>query len=159
MSHSQTEWVYISEGQIRDENRITLPETLFDDAGILQRGADGVWSYDRSGLVVLSNRKLVEIDTGRKYRYIDSNGIDQNRGTYIPGRFFEDYEGHRGPLEDEGTRYTPRFEYGKPVFFAAHKGMTTGDTRSCYVLTKDQLTDIMSGRDFGDTFDSPPRFI
>ncbi len=158
MTDNQTNWVYISQGRIWDNaNIITIPETVINEVGVVEIGDDAVWSYDRSGLVVMSSRKLV--DKRRKYKYIASNGIDENRANYVPGPFFADYGGHGGPIEEENTKYQPRFEYGQIVFFAGHEGMATGDTKSCYVLTEEQLTDIMDGRDFGTTFDSPPRFI
>lgn len=157
MADDSPNWVYIAEARIRDDaNRITIPEAVTDEAEIVHADDDAAWSYDRSGLVVLSNRKLADT---RKYRYIDSNSIDGNRGTYVPGRFFPDFEGHRGPIDEQETTYEPEFAYGQKVFFAGHKGMASGDTKSCYVLTQEQLTDIMDGGDFGTTFDSPPRFI
>lgn len=157
MSDDSPNWVYIAEGRIRDDaNRITIPETVTKEAEIVHTGDDGAWSYDRSGLVVLSNRKLADT---RRYKYIDSNSIDENRGTYVPGRLFPDFEGHRGPIDEQDTTYDPKFTYGQKVFFAGYERMASGDTRSCYVLTQEQITDIMDGRDFGNTFDSPPRFI
>lgn len=158
MSNNSPNWVYIAEARVWDDaNRITIPEAVTNEAEIVHTADDAVWSYDRSGLVVLSNRKLV--DKSRKYKYIDSNFIDENRGTYVPGRFFPDFGGHRGPIDEQDTTYEPEFTYGQKVFFAGHEGMASRETQSCYVLTQKQLTDIMDGRDFGTTFDSPPRFI
>lgn len=157
MSENDSDWIYISESRIRDDtNRISIPEALFseDKANILTDNEDAAWSYDRSGLVIISNRKLV----GGKYKYIDTNGIT-NRVTRVPGRFFSDYDGPRGPIDEGKTKYDPKFEYGQRVFFACRKGMERGDTRSSYVLTQEQLTDIMGDGDFGDSFDSPPKFI
>lgn len=160
MTSNFTNWTYVAEACIRDNvNRITIPEAVITKAEIVSTGDDAVWSYDRSGFVVISNRKLLGENIDQDYRYIDSNGIDQNRSTYIPKQFFNDSESHRGPIQDEKTTFDPKFEYGQKVFFAAHEDMDSGGTRSCYVFTKEQLKDIMGGREFNTTFDSPPTFV
>jgi|APHM01.1.fsa_nt_gi hypothetical protein len=140
MTDDSTNWIYIAQARIREnDNRITIPETVINEAEIVTTEDDAVWSYDQSGFVVISNRNLLGKNIDQGCKYIDSHRIDQNRITYIPKRLFSDSESHREPIQDEKTTFDPKFEYGQKVFFAAHEDMDSGKTRSCYVFTEEQL--------------------
>jgi len=161
----QRAWQGVFKSKIRDDdNVVTIPQPLFDEDGpnILNTGEDASWSYDRSGLVLISDVKLTERtpDKSRKYKYIGSNSIDSSRVTTVPGRLFSDYNGHHGPISEPELPYSPRFNYGQKVFFAYYEGMADPDNKqSCYVLTQSQLTDMMDGDAPNLSYGSVPSFI
>lgn len=162
----QRSWEGVFESNIRGDgdNLVTIPEPLFDEDGpnILNTGVSASWSYDRSGLVLISNVRLTDksADKSMKYRFVASNDIDSSRVTTVPGRFFADYEGHHGPISEPELPHNPRFRYGQKVFFAYYEGMADPDNKqSCYVLTESQLTDVMGGEAPNLSYGSVPSFI
>jgi len=164
-NNEQRAWQGVFESKIRDDdNVVTIPEPLFDEDGpnMLNPRESASWSYDRSGLVLISNVKLTDrtSDKSKKYKFVDSNSIDSSRVTTVPGRFFTDYSGHHGPITEPELPYNPRFKYGQKVFFAYYESMADPENKqSCFVMTESQLTDVMGGKSPELSFGSVPSFI
>lgn len=164
---SEINWKGVFQSKIRNDgdNFVTIPEELFDEnkADILDIERLGFWSYNRDGLVLISNSELEDPDPQsrqKKYKFVDANNINKSRVTTVPGRFFSDYEGAHGPITEPDLKYDPRFRYGQKVFFAYYEGMADPDnTQSCFVLTQSQLTDLMGGNSPDLSFGSVPSFI
>jgi len=161
----QRAWQGVFESKIRDDdNIVTIPEPLFNEDGpnILNTGEPAQWSYDRSGFVLISNRKLIDKnpDKSKKYEPVNSTSIDSSRVTTVPGRFFADYSGHHGPITEPELPYNPRFRYGQQVFFTYYEGMADPDnSKSCFVMTESQLTDVMGDKAPNLSHGSVPSFI
>lgn len=163
MGTSERDWVYVGDASVGDEgvNRIPIPEGVFE-AEILphpdttDREVRVYWAYERVvGFLVLSNRELEKTPAYKPQGSARLGGAADGYRATIPKRFFDDYGGPGGPVDDHA-----RVRYGETRYFIYHTGMVEGSTRSCYLLTKEQLeTTIATPTEWAGSFDSIPRFL
>lgn len=148
-------WHYVGSATVNESaNRIGLPDGLFE-AGILSPEDDVYWSYERVvGFIVISNQKL-EKDAYKRQGDTKIGGDEDGYRATIPGQFFSDTEKKGGPVEEEA-----QVEYGETRHFVYRTPMAEGDTRSCYLLTREELENTISTPDeWAGSFDSLPRFM
>lgn len=159
-AEEDTGWYYVGNGNINHAaNRIQFPDGIFE-AGILDRGGEAYWSYERVvGTLIVSNDELTESET---YNCVGSRQIggsgDNHRGG-IPAEFFADYGGNVG----RDARQVPEKAWirnGEERHFVYRDEMASGTTRSCYLLTGDQIANRLKGPDdWEGSFDSVPKFF
>ncbi|WP_324665866.1 hypothetical protein [Haloarcula sediminis] len=159
-SEEESGWYYVGHGSINHSaNRIQFPEGIFE-AGILDRGGDAYWSYERVvGTLITSNRELTEEEN---YNCVGSRAIgggeDNHRGG-IPAPFFADYGGNT-KRDSERVPEKAQIRNGEERHFVYREGMDEGETRSCYLLTGDQIVNRLRGPgDWKGQFDSAPQFF
>jgi len=148
-------WHYIGNTRVNgSENRIGLPDGLFE-AGILPRDGKAYWAYEKVvGFLLVSNYELEQKEYKQQGSTKIGGGTDGYRAT-IPKQFFRDTEKTGGPVEEKA-----RVEYGETRHFICRTRMIEGDTRSCYLLTREQLeSTIATPTEWKGTFDTIPRFI
>lgn len=150
------EWHYVGSAAVNEsENRIGIPDGIFE-AGILSKDDRAYWAYENVvGFLVVSNRKLDDVN---RYKNQGSRKIGSGKDGYrvtVPKRFFEDYKGKGEPVDEKA-----RVSLDEMRYFVYQTPMAEGDTRSCYVLTKEQLENTISTPDeWAGSFDSIPRFM
>jgi len=154
--NTSPEWHYAGSAEVNTStNRIVIPDPVFE-AAILPRGGDAYWAYERVvGFLVVSNAAL---EKKPEYKPQGSSRIgneeDRFRAT-IPKQFFADFDGKGNPVPEKA-----RVEYGEQRHFVYRSAMATGDTRSCYLLTRHQLEEtIATPDDWAESLDSIPRFM
>lgn len=155
MSDSE-DWHYAGNAEVNEStNRIVIPDDVFD-AGILSREGEAYWAYENVvGFLVVSN---TELEDRSKYKPQGSSQIgtekDRFRAT-IPKQFFADFEGKGTPLPEKA-----RVRYNETRHYVYRTPMAEGRTRSCYLLTRDQLENtITTPDDWAGSLDSIPRFM
>lgn len=163
MSDTEGDWVYIGESRVGDEgnNRIGIPDGVFE-AEILSHPEETdkeirvYWAYETVvGFLILSNRELTEKPDYKPQGSAILGGAKDNFRTTIPGEFFEDYGGPGGPVPEHA-----RVQYGETRYFLYRTRMVEGETRSCFLLTKEQLENTISApEEWAGSFDSIPRFM
>jgi len=149
------DWHYVGSAEVNESaNRIGLPDVLFEE-GILSQEGRAHWAYENVvGFLVVSNTKL---EKKEEYKRQGSTKIGSGEDGYratIPKRFFEDYDGKGDPIEEAQVKY------GETRHFVYRTSMAEGDTRSCYLLTREELENTISTPDeWAGSFDSIPRFM
>jgi len=149
-------WHYIGSSRVNEsENRIGFPDGVFEEE-ILSPGGRAHWAYEAVvGFLVVSNDRLEQKEEYKRQGSTKiGSGGDGYRAT-IPGQFFRDTGKKGGPVEEKA-----QVEYGETRHFVCQSGMMEGGTRSCYVLTREQLeSTIATPTEWKDSFDSIPRFM
>lgn len=150
------EWHYAGSSEVNtSENRIQIPDSVFE-AGILTPDGEAVWAYEQIvGFLIVSNQRL---ERTKKYRHQGRTTIGSSQDGYratIPKQFFADYEGMGGPIEDEA-----QVRYGQTRHFVYRTEMAERETKSCYLLTREQLENTIATPDeWANSLDSIPRFM
>lgn len=150
-------WIYVAPVNVTySEGRVTIPDGLFE-AEILEERGDAHWAYEKvSGIPIVSNKELEDPE----YHTVGERKIYPDNQSAVPAPFFP-------PGEDVGPN-----EWAKTVdenalirreerrHFIYQVGMDEGDTRSCYLLTDEQLQARLNGpEDWVGNFDSIPKFF
>lgn len=149
------DWHYAGSADVTEHNRIHIPDPVFE-AGILSQGENAYWAYEQVvGFLIVSNR---ELETKPKYKPQAStrigSGSDGFRAT-IPKIFFADYKQMGQPVPEKA-----RVRYGETRHYVYRTPMAEGSTRSCYLLTREQLEHtIATPDDWAGSLDSIPRFM
>jgi hypothetical protein len=174
-------WSHLGEETVSGSRRIQIPEEVFDHDILRRAGADRAeastvgdahWSYDTAtGWVIISDRPLskdLKTQEGRLVegevevvRYKTPNGksrtkpLGENNANQvtIPKRFFDD--GIEGV--PDAVQFTPN-EYRHFVTAAEFLTDTPNETKSCYLLTTDQLNSILQN-DYHPGGDDTPQFV
>ncbi|MGB9934053.1 hypothetical protein [Haloarcula amylolytica] len=152
-----TDWYFIGSGNINhDEHRINLHDGLFEE-GILEDGGRVYWSYDRVvGTLILSNAELTNRED---FNTVDSRSIYDNRVSGLPAEFFSDYGGDA----NRDSRQVPenaQVKRGERRHFLYQEGMATGETRSCYLLTDEGVTNrLQDPGQIEGNYDTIPDFF
>ena len=159
---SPSEWHYVGKQSVNKNNRIIIPEPILD-ADILSARDRAYWSYEKTvGFLIVSNGKLEK----QAYKSIASTKIGGENDRYqctIPRKFFSDYEGRgKGPAKQERDPVPEeaRVSYDEPRYFVYRTPMAEGRTRSCYLLTQEQLETTITVPDEWETsLGDLPRFL
>lgn len=149
-------WHYFGSARVNStENRVCFPDGLFE-AGILSRDGKAYWAYEKVvGFLVVLNRELEQKEKYKQQGSTNIGGGDDGYRATIPKQFFSDTEKTGGPVEEKA-----RVEYGETRHFVCRDRMMEGDTRSCYLLTREQLENtIATPTEWKGSFDSIPRFL
>lgn len=157
-SEADEGWIYVAPMNVRPKTRrLEIPNGLFE-AGIVERGGEVYWAYETvTGVPVVSNTEL----EGREYESLSSPGsIYSSDAVQIPSEFFppdDDAEPHEIAKKVDERAYIQR---DQRRHFIYRVGMDRGETRSCYLLTDDQVQTRLSGPDdWSGHFDSKPQFF
>lgn len=151
---------YVGHGNITPSaNRVQFPDGIFE-AGILERDGRAFWSYERVvGVLIVSN---AELENRENYNLVGDRSIggsgDNHRCT-IPAEFFESHGG-TAKQDSEQVHEKAQIRKGQERHFVYQDGMASGDTRSCYLLTGQQIVDrLKEPGDWAGSFDSAPQFF
>jgi hypothetical protein len=161
-------WRYLGAGTVneRDGNRIRLPDGVFE-AGLLAwpagcapdattdggdrrvpdggepAGVEAHWSYESiSGTPILSDGRL---EDQPRFKWIGERTVGGPSNPYqvtIPKEFFPDCA---SDLERVPGKALVR--YGEQRHFVTRGAMLDADPASCYVVTRDRLSDMIGGLD------------
>lgn len=149
-------WHYAGSADVNESaNRIGIPDDVFE-AGILSKDGDTFWAYESVvGFLIVSNR---ELENKPKYKPQGERVIGQEGDGYratIPKPFFADFELMGNPVPEMA-----RVQYGETRHYVYRTEMAEGQTKSCYLLTREQLENTISTPDeWAGSMDSVPRFM
>ncbi|WP_226023691.1 hypothetical protein [Halomicrobium salinisoli] len=156
-SQPDSGWIYVAPDTVKHQTgRVVLPDGLFE-AGILEDRGTAHWAYDRVvGVVILSNAELEDDE----YHTVDEMSIYGDRQCKIPEPFFPPDHDARPDQVSQAVHEKAHVRRGERRHFVYQVGMDEGETRSCYLLTDEQLQKrISSADDWVGNFDSIPKFF
>ncbi len=140
-------------GQKDGSSTIYLPDRLYQDEDILEKGVDVRWYLDTASNTVIVSKNHLEKDN---YVFVDSVSFSDsdNSRIVVPAKLFSDYGGEGGhgvkPEKLEGLEWS-RTGY---LCFAYHAGMNEGVKQSCYVFREDEFSDRFDD----EKLEGAPRF-
>jgi hypothetical protein len=136
-------------------NRVKIPDAVFD-AGILAPGSEAYWAYEQVvGFLIVSNTELTEKPKYKPQASSVVGGEDDDYRATIPKIFFDDYAGMGSPVPEKA-----RVTYGETRHYVYRSEMVERETKSCYLLTREQLENtIATPDDWAGSMDSIPRFM
>ena len=159
MAEQDVEWWHAGISTVKD-NRIRIPNRLFEEESIVTPGRPAFWSYEAVvGIVIVSNRELED----EEYESVDFNkmgGDDDNYRCTIPSGFFEETSEKGNPAASYTVPERARVENGERRHFMYTTEIAEGDIKSCYVLTDQEFNDRFKNSDTWDgTLDQVPQFL
>lgn len=175
-------WNYLGEGDISEKTDsgsryIEVPEIVFKE-GVLDDPNEGdkpfvYWSYQTgSGLAIISDEKLKghplnqPVDDGEAmYKHKGSRKQQDESNSHsltIPSEFFDDHEGSHGRSGDLNGQVPEeaRMVEDKTRYFLTRERMLNAPKRSCFVLTRKEFNNIISGsEELEDSIAPIPNFL
>lgn len=160
-----SDWVYVAPATVESEApRLTTPNGILE-AGILEEDGEINWAYEVvSNTIIVSNRRLemTKKPKGeREYRHVGTRKVTKS-GDRIrvpcplqPGPSRGDMEILKETIPDSA------FVYPDERYHFVYRGdMADGETRSCYLLTDEEVQRRLSGpEDWGGNFEPTPQFF
>ncbi|MFC4247912.1 hypothetical protein ACFOZ7_13315 [Natribaculum luteum] len=156
----EMEWIYVAPANVQEEEpQISVPDTIVE-AGIVTPGETAVWSYEEiTGVPILSNRRL-EMDV---YKRIGEMTVQKHQNLIrfpapmqvnpqlVRDQILQEEHVHDDAIVEAGERYH---------FVYRADGMASGETRSCYLFTDEQVVKhLPDPTDWSDNFSDVPQFF
>lgn len=131
-----TKWAIVEPRQVLKNRRIRLPEVVQEVVETIhpEAGPSIYWNYERhSKFVVISNEFLRQ----QKENYVEAGRtkilFPDEKGLYNKIR----------PPQDLGTVILSYFVKDEWLYYLAYEDMIEGEVRSVFLLTEDQIKDIL----------------
>jgi hypothetical protein len=134
-------WVYVAPMKIEHAtDTVRLPDELFE-TGILQRGGTVIWAYEKlNGVLIVSNQPLEDDE----YLNVGTRNVHDDGRCTIPTEFFPPDDEARSHEAVESVPENAYVRQGQRYHFVYKVGMDEGETRSCYLLTGEELDGVLS---------------
>jgi hypothetical protein len=153
---SDPEWRIAGHTETDSDNEMYMPADVLEDTGIIRDDHDSIcWHYaDVPGYSVIANMRLEQSrndDTyvkGKYYSFVSDTAVDPigkdettSYRTTVPKKYFSDFTGDT--KAEQPVPEHARFEYEESYYFIYHSEMAQGQTRSCYVLSADEMAKVI----------------
>ena len=131
-----TDWEIVESETVQSKRKIALPDTVLKHLMFLNdTGKPSVyWNYDNnSDYLLVSNQELENCNDT-----VSQNIYDEDSGLKI-----------RPPKNGLPDIVQVKMRPGVDVFYLAHRDMLSGDVKSVYMLTKDQVKQALPSKTAG----------
>ncbi|RKD86242.1 hypothetical protein [Halopiger aswanensis] len=151
-------WAYVAPATVQEEEpQISVPDEIVE-AGIVTPGESAVWSYeDTTGVLIVSNQEL-EMDA---YVRIGEMTVQQHQNVVrFPAPIQVNPQLVRDQILQQHVHDDAIVEPGERYHFVYRMdGMASGETRSCYLFTDQQVIEhLPDPTDWSKTFAEVPHF-